>query len=163
MMDLFIYDDFVRATTKDFLFKKNNIIINYDKDGKPYIRSKDRRISISNKDNLIVFVLFDNNFDIGIDIESLEQNINIESFGKYFLDLDICRENYNKSDIIIIWSIKESIYKINSIHYRDIRLLYINHKEGTAISIARVGIEEYIYYSILYTLDGYILSISYKI
>ena len=102
---------------KEFLSVRNLIIKNdinlndlyYDDNGAPFLKSK-KNISISHTNNFSAIALCKN--PVGIDIQDLRDKI-ILIKDKFLNDNEVKLIDDNSiKDLTLIWSIKESIYKI---------------------------------------------------
>jgi 4'-phosphopantetheinyl transferase len=102
----------VRLLLKKMTGSKNEII--YNNNGKPHLKNKTLKISISHSDKLAAILL--SNRNAGIDVE--DTNRKIENIASRFLTKTEL-ENTLKADNprrmqIIYWSAREAAYKFNS-------------------------------------------------
>ena len=87
-------------------------IINYSKHGKPFIKDTDWEISISHTKDFIALILSKDK-KVGLDIEVL--NDRIFKIEKKFLrddEKEFINLNHYLEQLYIIWSTKETLYKI---------------------------------------------------
>ena len=107
----------VRIALKELIGKK--VIIEYDKDGKPYLLDKSYQISISHCKSWIAVMIHPTRL-VGIDIEiptdkilKLQKRFLNETEQKYLAT----GENINQ--LMLAWSAKEALYKIIGIEAVD--------------------------------------------
>lgn len=95
--------------------------IKYQDNGEPYLEPKDKFISISHSFPFVAIAISDK--EIGIDLEKKQEKL--EKIKTKFLYLSEYSWAENHSDFLtIIWSIKESLYKIHSKKYWSFREHY---------------------------------------
>lgn len=89
-----------------------NVIVNYDRDNKPFLLHDERKISISHSGDFIAVIIHPK-LDVGIDIECVSDKI--KRVYKRFLSEDEQNSLYRESDssaIEIAWSAKEALFKL---------------------------------------------------
>jgi len=96
---------------------KENIF--QDSFGKPHFESKEKYLSISNDQDIVV--LYISNQPCGKDIQSI--NKKISNISHKFLNKNDFAKDYNEKELIHLWCAKESMYKI----YGNPEILFKKH------------------------------------
>ncbi len=90
-----------------------------DSFGKPHFKSKEKYLSISNDQDIVV--LYISNQPCGIDIQTLNKKISVISHK--FLNRNDFAKNHNENELIHLWCAKEAMYKI----YGTPKILFKKH------------------------------------
>jgi len=90
-----------------------------DSSGKPHFKSKEKHLSISNDQDIVV--LYISNQPCGIDIQTLKKKIS--SISHKFLNKNDFAKKDDENELIHLWCAKESMYKI----YGTPKILFKNH------------------------------------
>ncbi|MDR2065353.1 MAG: 4'-phosphopantetheinyl transferase superfamily protein [Prevotellaceae bacterium] len=88
------------------------VYIGYEEDDSPYIKNTHHKISISHSGEFACIYVHQN-ANVGIDIESLSRNF--DAVAKKILsdnESEYLTEKYRQKQLAIIWSAKESVYKL---------------------------------------------------
>lgn len=109
-----------REKIKKTLIKEfNNNYLKYKDEKIPYL-TNEYNISISNKNNQILIGLTKKPLKIAVDLEDLNQKINIKAFESHLINQqekkilnNLIKIGFEKNEcLIIIWSIKETLFKL---------------------------------------------------
>ena len=99
-----------------------DVIINNNKNGKPYIRNYPIYFNISHSNNYVICVISNN--EIGVDIEKIKTT-NIRTISQYATNDEIKYIFSNKKNInkraIEIYTLKESFFKMKGLNLNNIK------------------------------------------
>ncbi len=104
------------------LFKDNKISITYKDNGKPHLSCGERNISISHTAEFVA-VIVSSNAQLGIDIEKIQPRI-LRVRHKFVSEAEskfIDESSSLLEQLYVIWSAKETLYKLHGIGNLDFR------------------------------------------
>lgn len=145
----------------DYLKNNSDVLISdikIDKYNKPYIENSNISFSISHSENYTIVLISDKKNSIGIDIEKIDNNIELQMFKDIFTKTEYKDIKISPNQIksfYKIWTIKEAVLKAYGTGF-------LTNPKKVLIENNNAYIEDKIYNISTKKMDNYIISIAYE-
>ena len=153
----------IETEGKNYLIKHlldQEVQIQYDDKGKPYLAGDNRHISISHSHDKLAIIINEKEAT-GIDIELIRDKV-LKIKHKFLSETELLDANDNIEKLLIYWAAKETLYKIYGLKEVDfIQHLFVKpftkHNLGTIIGEINLPVFKEIFELNYQLLDDYVL------